>query len=75
MNVKQFLKNIDYINRKLGKQYPGVILIWPVDGDPNLQIPDERFCEQDEIIQYTHKLIRQCGGEAEFYPEQAYFVE
>ena len=72
MNEKQFKKNIRWINKMLSEKYPGASLNFPIDGDPNIHIQDNQKSQMNEIVEYTQNLIRECGGEAEFYTEKAY---
>ena len=71
MNKNQFRKNIKWINKWLRKDYPGAKLIWPVGGNPEINITEELKPQMNDVINRAQELIHECGGEAEFYPEQA----
>ena len=74
MNEKQFNKNKKWISWMLADWYPGVKVAWS-GTDPSIEIPDDLVEKQNEIISAVQKLISYCGGEAVFYPEQAFATD
>lgn len=77
VNWEQFNKNKKWINKQIARQYPGVTVKWDVDKNndlvaPEIHLPEELLDQQDEIIDAVQSLIKQCGSNAEFYPEKAY---